>query len=753
MILKYTNIRKLNIVFVVLLFLFTAGSSSLAQYSAKQAFTSEDVLNLRSFSVRSITDDGRYIAGTIGMRRDRLNVDHLRFGDPTYVSRSVAEFVVLDTETKEMRTLFDEKVQTRSLSWSPDGRLLAFFLREGDDFLLNIYEWENDKVRRVDLKTDKKIASNSFLQWRPDGSGILLALRDIGWAERSRNEFLALSEGPIIVRDSKKPFLAWDEVRSNSALQIPAVVGLNGDVKELLPESRVSGIRQSEDGKFVTYTKIKPLKTSYTRTGGSEFEMFMLDFQDGEPKSIREKSTSRFNPNWNDKNNTYAYAEKGDVYIQSVFEEEGKNLTEEFRGQISEDDTTKLRYSMMRWSPDDSDLLLSSQQGYHLFDIQAGSMDLVYEFPEDRETAPAVSVTNWSSDGRYLYMTYSAKDKWERGITRYDLQSRQMSTLVKDSNLYSGIRFTEEGEKIIYSFSNGDLPNNLYITDINFSSSTQLTDLNPWINNRKTTRSELIKYLGVDGNELYGILYYPVDYEEGKKYPLVCEIYEQFFRNGWNNNMNLITNAGFFGFRPSVELEEGFPGEAWMKGITSGVNKLIEMDLVDAEKIGVHGTSYGGYATNLLITQTNRFAAAINISGKVNIISFLGDSPKIGIRNYSAAERGQDRIGATLWEQPQKYIQHSAIMFADRIETPLLMLTGEGDWNVPATNQREMYYALRRLDKDVEWVHYMNGGHGAGASSTVSDFHDHWDRIISWYTKHFDKIDEEREKKNKKIGG
>ena len=121
----------------------------------------------------------------------------------------------------------------------------------------------------------------------------------------------------------------------------------------------------------------------------------------------------------------------------------------------------------------------------------------------------------------------------------------------------------------------------------------------------------------------------------------------------------------------------------------------------------------------------------------MNIISFLGDSPKITTRNYYAAESGQDRIGATLWEQPQKYLAHSAILNADRIETPLLMLTGEGDWNVPATNQREMYYALRRLDKEVVWVHYMNAGHGAGRSSTVEDFHDHWNRIIGWYNEHF----------------
>jgi dipeptidyl aminopeptidase/acylaminoacyl peptidase len=83
-------------------------------------------------------------------------------------------------------------------------------------------------------------------------------------------------------------------------------------------------------------------------------------------------------------------------------------------------------------------------------------------------------------------------------------------------------------------------------------------------------------------------------------------------------------------------------------------------------------------------------------------------------------------------------------MYADRIETPLLMLTGEGDWNVPATNQREMYYALRRLGKEVVWVHYMRAGHGAGRTSTVEDFHDHWNRILGWYKEHFEKNDDEK---------
>tara|TARA_Y100000817_G_scaffold296914_1_gene272826 strand:- start:38 stop:1057 length:1020 start_codon:yes stop_codon:yes gene_type:complete len=336
-------------------------------------------------------------------------------------------------------------------------------------------------------------------------------------------------------------------------------------------------------------------------------------------------------------------------------------------------------------------------------------------------------------------MSYSASDRWERGLLRYNIETQSKEDLVLDQNLYRNWTISDDASTIVYTRTNGDVPPEVWVSDNSFNNPRQLTELNPWIKNVKLTKSELISYLNVDGKKLYGILYYPIDYDPQKTYPLVAEIYETFFDNGFNANMNLLANQGWFGFRPSVDLEIGFPGEAWVKGVTTAINTVIDRGLVDEHKLGVHGTSYGGYATNLLITQTDRFAAAINISGKVNIISFLGDSEKITTRNYRAAEEGQDRIGATLWEQPQKYIAHSAIMFADRIDTPLLMLSGEDDWNVPETNQREMYYALRRLGKKVTWVNYMRAGHGAGRAGTQEDFLDHWSRIFDWYATYFSK--------------
>lgn len=86
-----------------------------------------------------------------------------------------------------------------------------------------------------------------------------------------------------------------------------------------------------------------------------------------------------------------------------------------------------------------------------------------------------------------------------------------------------------------------------------------------------------------------------------------------------------------------------------------------------------------------------------------------------------------------------KYIQHSAIFYADRIKTPLLMLTGRDDWNVPDTNEREMYHALRRLGKEAVWVQYARAGHGTGRAGTADEFQYHWTRMFDWFRTHFDK--------------
>ena len=716
----------------------------------QRPFTTEIALDVNLVSIAAVTDDGARVAATVRTRRDRTDVDHQRYGDPTYISPVSTRLMVIDTRSGERTWVHEEPAQLRGFAWSPDGDRLAYFAVEDDAYVLRIFDANTGRAATVSPGTDKQIASSSPLEWAPDGESVLVGLRPAGWADEARAAFVALTEAPVIVQDSRNDFLAWDRVRNIAARQITALITLdNGDVRQILSGVTPAGAGFSEDGSYITYSTATRTKTSYTRRDGTEYELFRLALAEGsEPESLRDTGEERMNVTWNDARDAFAYADDGSVYVRRLGEDEAVDVTADHRGvppdteegEAGDDavaDSTRIRFSVERWSPSGDALLLTSQDAWHLLDLGSADLRTPLELEDDDDTRPRRQVQGWSDDGRHLYFSQSARDRWQRGLQRLDTTTGATETLALDSNLYRSWNISDDGGTIVYTMSDGDHPDEIWAARGDLSAPRRLTTSNPQLDNVALTRSELIEFLDVDGNTLYGILYYPAGYEPGRTYPLVAEIYEQFFDNGYNENMNLITAQGWFGFRPSVRFEEGFPGEAWMKAVPNAINKIIERGLVDPDKVGVYGQSYGGYATNLLITQTDRFAAAANVSGKVNIISFLGDSPKITTRNYAAAEVGQDRIGATLWEQPHKYIEHSAVMFADRIETPLLMLSGEGDWNVPATNQREMYYALRRLGKEVVWVHYTAGGHGAGRASTAADFADHWQRMFDWFAEHF----------------
>jgi dipeptidyl aminopeptidase/acylaminoacyl peptidase len=731
-----------------------------------RTFTPEIALDVRNVRIAAVTDDGRRVAATVQTRRDRTDVDHQRYGDPTYLSPVSTRLMVIDTRTGEQTWVHDEPAQLRGFTWSPDGDRLGYFMAHDGRYELHLFDATTGEWTMPELETDKEISSSSTLVWSPDGTTILIALRPEGWATAAREAFLALTDAPVIVQDSRNDFLAWDRVRNIADREITALVTIaDGSVREILAETPPRGVDFSEDGTYLTYTTATPTKTSYTRRDGTDYALSVLDLANGEPETLMGPREERINVSWTDARDAFAYSDEGSVFVRRIGEEEAVDVTEAHRtakadeeepgapvtgdrpdtgggrgtaGAGDDVDRGELtpRFSVERWSPDGDRLLLTTDEGWHLLDLQSNELRDLLLLEEDEDERPRRSVQAWGEDG-YLYFSYSERDRWWRGLKRLAVASGDVETLMLDDNLYGSWNVSEDGGTIVYTMSDGNRPSEIWVAGRDHAAPTPLTSSNPQLDDVALTHTELVEYLDVDGNTLYGILYYPIGYREGQTYPLVAEIYEDFFDNGFNENMNLITAQGWFGFRPSVQFEEGYPGEAWLKAVPTAINKLIERGLVDKDKVGVYGQSYGGYAVNLLITQTDRFAAAANVSGKVNIISFLGDSPKITTRNYAAAEVGQDRIGATLWEQPHKYIQTSAVMFADRIDTPLLMLSGEGDWNVPATNQREMYYALRRLGKEVVWVHYTAGGHGAGRASSAADFVDHWQRMFDWFAEHF----------------
>jgi dipeptidyl aminopeptidase/acylaminoacyl peptidase len=519
-------------------------------------------------------------------------------------------------------------------------------------------------------------------------------------------------------------------------------------VRTIQPEGRIGTWLLSKDGSALNVQQDITKKTDYDVIGGREFQLVTRSTAGGDARTLF-PTLKNIQLQWSEDGARYVFTRDGRVFAGTIADTVRRQLlgpTTPARAAGATEtppaDTSaaaraqraKERFSATRWSPAATPSSPRTAKGSG-WSTSHGAKEMIVALPDSTSMAPRPQLQAWSHDGRYLYFSENARTEWSRGIARYDRQSKQKTELVRGKRFFNGLQLSDDGSTAVLSIADGNRVADLYVTDAALTAPRRVIDANPQLARKPIAGTELISYLDADGRTQYGVLHYPVNYQKGTRYPTVFLIYETYFDDTWDVVANLLAARGFAVVKPSVSFEIGFPGEAWLKGVTAAANAVIQMGVADSARLGVQGQSYGGYATNLLITQTNRFKAAINVSGKVDIISFYTDSPRLGIRNIHAAEKSQDRIGATLWQQPQKYVEHSAIMFADRIKTPLLLMTGGLDHNVPALNTREMYYALRRLGKPVVWVNYVNGGHGA-PNTTEADFTDFYQRMVDWYSKY-----------------
>jgi dipeptidyl aminopeptidase/acylaminoacyl peptidase len=713
-------------------------------------FTTDDALDLNAFAIADLSDDGRWIALTQSVRRDGYGTDYRRDGDPTYVHPTPVRLWSVDARTGQRQPVFADKRPVRGMRWSPDGGQLAMLVWNGDVFEPAVWSRATGKITTLKVPAGKYVAENSDVRWNGAGTQLIVALHTNEWRKKARDTFTRLTAGPVLVQDSKEPFLAWDDLRRMGSRRSIASIDIkSGQFQELVPETQLTTYTLAEDGSFVTYGEDLTKKTEY-EAPGNDSKLFARALPTGTVRTLL-ASTRGAQVIWSEDGKKYAYSRDGRVYVGTLTDTTTRMIAgrpESARGAAPDSSAATTggrggrggagsasspdRFTASRFSPRGDAILLSNREGMWVYDLTTNTRDLAIATNDSNTTTPRVTFAAWSEDGSKLYFTTASRSKWERGVVRYDRATKTNRELLKDGRSYSNFRLSKDGNTIFLTVAEGNRPGEIYTADADLGNLKRFVDANPQLSAKKFGPTELMSYLDVDGHSKYAVLHYPSDYQKGKAYPTVFIIYEDFFDDNWDVAANVLAANGYLVVKPAVDFEIGFPGEAWLKGVTAAANKLIEMGVADSARLGVHGTSYGGYATNLLITQTDRFKAAINISGKVDIISFYTDSPRLGVRNITAAERSQDRIGATLWQQPQKYVAHSAIMYADRIKTPLMLITGAQDSNVPADNTREMYYALRRLGKEVVWVNYINGGHGGG-NATAEEFSDMYRRMIEWY--------------------
>ena len=281
----------------------------------------------------------------------------------------------------------------------------------------------------------------------------------------------------------------------------------------------------------------------------------------------------------------------------------------------------------------------------------------------------------------------------------------------------------------------------------NFAKASQLTDANPQMKDYRWGTARLVKWRAYDGKESEGVLYVPDDIDPDKKYPMLCVFYEtgseDLYRHytmepSWSwVNYPFYVSRGYVVFVPDIHYSDGRPGEDAYNYVCSGAEEMCRRyPWIDKDKIGIDGQSWGGYQTAFLVTRTNMFACAGSGAPVANMTSAYGGIRwESGDSRQGQYEQGQSRIGGTLWDKTNQYIANSPVFFANRVNTPLLIMHNDADGAVPWYQGIEMFMALRRLNKPVWMLQYNGEAHNIRARKNRKDITKRLQQFFDHYLK------------------
>src|ERR1043166_4135643 len=295
-------------------------SSSAAVY-----FTAEDALDVVTYSVADLSDDGQWLAVTASLRRDGYGTDYRRDGDPTYVHGVPVRMLVMDLRTGATRPVFADKRAVRGARWAPDGRRLAMLMLNGDVFEPVVWDRVSGKTTTLHVPADRYVAEASDIRWTADGKQVVVATHTNAWRKTARAQFAAITTGPVFVQSSLDPFLAWDDLRRMGGVRAVVAIDVqSGQARDLLPETMIGTYTLAEDASAISYGLDIAKKTDYD-SFGSETSLLTRPLGGGSPKTLL-PTTKGVQVAWAEDGKHYAYSKDGRVYVTSIDGGEAKQV-------------------------------------------------------------------------------------------------------------------------------------------------------------------------------------------------------------------------------------------------------------------------------------------------------------------------------------------------------------------------------------------------------------------------------------------
>ena len=688
---------------------------------------------------------------------------------------------LLNLENRSMKVLQSDTADFKDLTWSEEENALAFLKSESnedyEDNTHRVYAYQN-LPGAMQPKVFNQAEYNAF----PEAHRVV-DYRDLQWSEDRETVFLGVKKWEKKEKPEKKE--DEGEAKSDTTKKEETPKGLNEGLDstnveiwhwrddQIQPRQEVlkNQLKQDnhlsawhlDDNTFVQLGDslvedvqltgdqehaVGYVEKPYEPTFEEEWrDIYLIDVENGEKEKILERREFvSISPGgeyllyfWDNEWRAYDIDEGKEVNLTGNLDTRFENYhlvngREQQRpfgsGQWAEDDAWVLLY-------DEYDVYRATPDGKTITKLTDGAQDSIryrqvrLDYEED-----------YLEKNEPLYFHMYGDFTKKRGYARMDSRDRVQTLMYEDRQIDRLDKADDAGKFVYQAESATDSPDFFYVEE-SFNNPVALTNTNPQQDEYYWADDELITFNNERGQKLQGRLLYPANYDPNKKYPMITYIYERRSQDMHSYtipthrspyNFRRFSAEGYFVFQPDITYELRDPGMSAVESVVPAVEKVLETGMIDEEKLGLTGHSWGAYQTSFIITQTDMFNSAVAGAPLTNMVSMYNSIYwNAGITDANIFEISQGRFPDPWWMDWEKFIDNSPIFNIKNTETPLLVEFGTDDGAVDFNQGVELYTTMRRMEKPFVMLVYEGENHGLAREENQIDYatrafqwHDHY---------------------------
>jgi dipeptidyl aminopeptidase/acylaminoacyl peptidase len=511
--------------------------------------------------------------------------------------------------------------------------------------------------------------------------------------------------------------------------------------KELAPDAEING-----NQKYVLISTNKKYRPAFKEDFA---DAYLVNVKTGQEKLVFEKAIQNAYsfPQSSPDGKYFAYFKDKNWWTYNVATGENTNITQNIKTDFwdTRDDHPASRpaFGGGGWLKNDKEILLYDE--YNVWAVKPDGKDARKLTDGDKDEVQ-FRVTRVDFEERFIDdskpIFFSAYGDKSKKFGYYKYEKGKLDKMIFEDGLVNRLDKAKDANVYAYVKQDYDKSPSLYVA-ANSTNEQRVASTNPQQQNYYWGKSELVNFTNKKGKKMQGALFYPANYQPGKQYPMIVYIYETLSntvhsyispsRRGAYNTTNFTTN-GYFVFRPDIVYEINDPGLSAVNCVVPAVEEVIKTGMIDKDKIGLMGHSWGAYQTSFIVTQTNLFKAAIAGAPLTDLISMSNSIYwNNGVPDSKIFETSQGRFDGPWYERMEEHMRNSPMFNASKINTPLLVTFGDKDGAVDWHQGIEMYSTMRRLQKPMIMLVYADENHNFTKKDDQIDYQKRQKAFFDYY--------------------